>query len=110
MLVYHMCPRFSISRCCRGYNSFVIWVTFCSCSSVTLTSLFLPKGDLLGLASSGWRYYDGSMYFFSKDEKPWKEAEDTCVLHRAHLTSVTSQKEMVSTYLSSGMLISLHTY
>ncbi|KAJ6658623.1 hypothetical protein lerEdw1_020011 [Lerista edwardsae] len=52
--------------------------------------------DILGLASSGWRFYDRSMYFFSKDKRPWKEAEEACVLHGAHLTSVTSQKEMVS--------------
>ncbi|XP_015279842.1 PREDICTED: C-type lectin domain family 4 member F-like, partial [Gekko japonicus] len=58
------------------------------------TSLQERYGTLLGLVSAGWRFHNGSFYFFSQETKHWQEAEETCVSHGAHLTSVASKEEM----------------
>ncbi|XP_066488483.1 C-type lectin domain family 4 member K-like [Tiliqua scincoides] len=54
--------------------------------------------DLLELLSSGWKLYNRNLYFFSQEQKPWQEAEDSCASYGAHLTSVTSRKEMEYLY------------
>ncbi|CAM5142224.1 unnamed protein product [Natator depressus] len=43
--------------------------------------------------SRGWRFYDGNLYYFSQEKKPWDEAEQFCVSQDSHLTSVSSQVE-----------------
>ncbi|XP_077157417.1 C-type lectin domain family 4 member F-like [Paroedura picta] len=58
------------------------------------TSLRERYRTLLGLVSAGWRLYNGSFYSFSREDKPWQEAEEACRSHEAHLTSVTSREEM----------------
>ncbi|KAL8206497.1 UNVERIFIED_CONTAM: hypothetical protein K2H54_005854 [Gekko kuhli] len=71
------------------------------------TSLQERYGKLLGLVSAGWRFYNGSFYFFSQETKRWQEAEDACVSDGAHLTSVASKEEMVSL---PKILVLLHVY
>ncbi|XP_061439610.1 C-type lectin domain family 4 member F-like isoform X3 [Rhineura floridana] len=55
--------------------------------------------DLLGLVSTGWKFYSGHFYFFSQEAKQWGGAEETCRAQRAHLASITSRKEM---FLGTG--------
>ncbi|XP_060103416.1 C-type lectin domain family 4 member K [Heteronotia binoei] len=62
--------------------------------NVSYASLEKSKRNLLGLVSAGWRFYNGSFYFFSQESKPWLEAEQACISHGVHLTSVTSREEM----------------
>uniref|UniRef100_A0A8D2LVB8 C-type lectin domain-containing protein n=1 Tax=Varanus komodoensis TaxID=61221 RepID=A0A8D2LVB8_VARKO len=61
---------------------------------------FAPKGDVQRVISAGWQFFDGSFYFFSQAAKSWEDAEESCTEYRAHLASVTSQREMVSSPLS----------
>ncbi|XP_027695800.1 C-type lectin domain family 4 member F-like [Vombatus ursinus] len=48
---------------------------------------------ILTLSSEGWKLHDGNMYYFSSEEKPWEEAQKSCVSKNSNLTSVTSEKE-----------------
>ncbi|XP_066488656.1 C-type lectin domain family 4 member F-like [Tiliqua scincoides] len=50
--------------------------------------------NLQGMLSSGWKFYNGSFYFFSQEAKPWKDAVAACRSRGAHLTSVSSREEM----------------
>ncbi|XP_062838595.1 C-type lectin domain family 4 member K-like [Anolis carolinensis] len=52
--------------------------------------------DLRGLVSGGWTFFGGSAYFFLQEAQSWTDAEQSCRSRGAHLTSVTSQGEMVS--------------
>uniref|UniRef100_A0A670IXJ5 C-type lectin domain-containing protein n=1 Tax=Podarcis muralis TaxID=64176 RepID=A0A670IXJ5_PODMU len=58
--------------------------------------LALFKDDLT--SNHRWKFYNGSVYFLSQEAKPWQEAEDTCRAQEAHLVSITSKEEMVSTH------------
>ncbi|XP_065454474.1 C-type lectin domain family 4 member F-like isoform X2 [Chrysemys picta bellii] len=49
--------------------------------------------DVLSKLSSGWRFYDGNLYYFSQERKSWDEAERFCVSQDSHLTSVSSEAE-----------------
>ncbi|XP_044284201.1 C-type lectin domain family 4 member F-like [Varanus komodoensis] len=50
--------------------------------------------DVQRVISAGWQFFDGSFYFFSQAAKSWEDAEESCTEYRAHLASVTSQREM----------------
>ncbi|XP_062992062.1 C-type lectin domain family 4 member F-like [Elgaria multicarinata webbii] len=62
--------------------------------SVSRTAFEKRYRNVLGLLSTGWTFYDGSFYFLFQEAKSWHEAEQACESHGAHLTSVTSRKEM----------------
>uniref|UniRef100_A0AAA9RVQ7 C-type lectin domain family 4 member F n=1 Tax=Bos taurus TaxID=9913 RepID=A0AAA9RVQ7_BOVIN len=49
--------------------------------------------QLFQLFLQGWKFYSGSLYYFSSAKKTWQEAEQFCVSHGAHLASVTSEEE-----------------
>ncbi|XP_021497351.1 C-type lectin domain family 4 member F isoform X1 [Meriones unguiculatus] len=51
------------------------------------------QNQLLQLILQGWKAFQGSLYYFSQDEKSWHEAEKFCVTQGAHLASVTSEVE-----------------
>ncbi|XP_025904715.1 C-type lectin domain family 4 member K-like [Nothoprocta perdicaria] len=59
----------------------------------TRMHLVKQRKELLQRLSSGWKYHDGKIYYFSSDRKPWQDAEDFCVSKRSHLVSVTSAAE-----------------
>ncbi|XP_039375101.1 C-type lectin domain family 4 member F-like isoform X1 [Mauremys reevesii] len=50
-------------------------------------------GYLLTKLSRGWTFFNGNLYYFSQERKPWDEAEQFCVSQDSHLTSVSSQAE-----------------
>ncbi|XP_054845536.1 C-type lectin domain family 4 member F-like [Eublepharis macularius] len=60
----------------------------------SFTSLQQRYSDLMSFVSAGWNFYKGSFYFFSQEAKTWQEAEEACMSHGAHLTSVASKEEM----------------
>lgn len=60
--------------------------------SLSLTSVL---DQALQLAMQDWKYFNGNVYFFSRDKKSWHEAEKFCMSQGAHLASVTSQEEQV---------------
>ncbi|XP_054846331.1 C-type lectin domain family 4 member K-like [Eublepharis macularius] len=62
--------------------------------TASLTSLQQRYSDLMSFVSAGWNFYKGSFYFFSQEAKTWREAEEACMSHGAHLTSVASKEEM----------------
>ncbi|XP_077789836.1 C-type lectin domain family 4 member F-like [Podarcis muralis] len=62
--------------------------------SASKTAIQNRHRELLALLSTGWKFYNGSVYFFSQKAKPWQEAEDTCRAQGAHLVSITSKEEM----------------
>ncbi|XP_062430466.1 C-type lectin domain family 4 member F-like [Rhea pennata] len=43
--------------------------------------------------SEDWRYHNGNIYYFSREPKPWQDAEDFCVSEQSHLTSITSPEQ-----------------
>ncbi|XP_063191952.1 C-type lectin domain family 4 member F-like [Chroicocephalus ridibundus] len=43
--------------------------------------------------SLGWRYHQGKIYYFSREPKPWSEAEAACRFTHSYLTSITSLEE-----------------
>ncbi|XP_054846330.1 C-type lectin domain family 4 member F-like [Eublepharis macularius] len=62
--------------------------------TASLTSLQQRYSNLMSFVSVGWNFYNGSFYFFSQEAKTWREAEEACMSHGAHLTSVASKEEM----------------
>ncbi|TKR70740.1 hypothetical protein L596_022726 [Steinernema carpocapsae] len=40
-----------------------------------------------------WNKHGSSLYFFSKNKKTWKSAEEFCVAHGSHLTSIHNARE-----------------
>ncbi|XP_066853105.1 C-type lectin domain family 4 member K-like isoform X3 [Anser cygnoides] len=52
-----------------------------------------PDGRWLQGLGLGWRYHKGKIYYFSGDQKPWREAKEFCLSKQAQLTSVTSRDE-----------------
>ncbi|XP_031440629.2 CD209 antigen-like protein A [Clupea harengus] len=42
-----------------------------------------------------WKYFKGTFYHFSTDEKNWTESRDACVTLGGHLVIINSQQEMV---------------
>nr|P70194.1 RecName: Full=C-type lectin domain family 4 member F; AltName: Full=C-type lectin superfamily member 13; Short=C-type lectin 13; AltName: Full=Kupffer cell receptor [Mus musculus]AAH13647.1 C-type lectin domain family 4, member f [Mus musculus]BAA13647.1 Kupffer cell receptor [Mus musculus] len=51
------------------------------------------QNQVLQLIAQNWKYFNGNFYYFSRDKKPWREAEKFCTSQGAHLASVTSQEE-----------------
>lgn len=58
-------------------------------------SLTFVLDQVLQLIAQNWKYFNGNFYYFSRDKKPWREAEKFCTSQGAHLASVTSQEEQV---------------
>lgn len=70
-------------------------------------ALQLPQalfpGDILEMVSRGWKYFRGNFYYFSHTLKTWYSAEQFCISKDAHLTSVTSESEQVSTVITDSV-------
>ncbi|XP_077157463.1 C-type lectin domain family 4 member F [Paroedura picta] len=63
-------------------------------------------------SSSGpWQFHGKSLYYFSKGEKNWYEAEDFCISRGAHLASILDQEEQnfISSQLQHTSWIGLTT-
>ncbi|XP_042325964.1 C-type lectin domain family 4 member F-like isoform X2 [Sceloporus undulatus] len=58
--------------------------------------------NLLGLVSTGWKFYDGNFYYFTQVAKSWQDAEKACRSYGAHLSSITSRQEMYLQREASG--------
>uniref|UniRef100_A0A6J0TXV3 CD209 antigen-like protein C n=1 Tax=Pogona vitticeps TaxID=103695 RepID=A0A6J0TXV3_9SAUR len=41
----------------------------------------------------GWTIYDRALYYFSKDQKTWYDAENFCMSRDAHLASILNDEE-----------------
>ncbi|XP_028618252.1 C-type lectin domain family 4 member F [Grammomys surdaster] len=60
------------------------------------------QNQALQLAMQDWKYFNGNVYFFSRDKKSWHEAEKFCMSQGAHLASVTSQEEQAFLVQTTG--------
>ncbi|KAI4901128.1 hypothetical protein NFI96_008665, partial [Prochilodus magdalenae] len=54
-----------------------------------------PQSPCVGDAccAEGWKYFSGSCYFFSTDEKTWTESRDACVAAGGDLVIISSTEE-----------------
>ncbi|KAM6441438.1 C-type lectin domain family 4 member K-like [Liasis olivaceus] len=55
-------------------------------------------------SAGGWQLWGRSLYYFSKGEKTWYDAENFCVSRDAHLASILRDKEQVLYFSSSPMI------
>ncbi|XP_044284394.1 CD209 antigen-like protein C [Varanus komodoensis] len=46
-----------------------------------------------GRSASGWQLFGKSLYYISKGEKSWYDAENFCLSRDAHLTSIVNEEE-----------------